>query len=159
MEKGSEVFRMIVVLMLAAALVQPFSPILFQARPSAVEPVAATTEYDLVLTDWQQGKPIALKHPLFQLNYVRAGEKVPDTIVFQGTSFGQAGEISVDFYTTEGDAIFVPKEARSRVRVDREHPAFTLAARIPPLLRNRSGVVQVTFTGARRAAFLLHVTF
>ncbi|NGQ96584.1 hypothetical protein G3578_15585 [Brevibacillus sp. SYP-B805] len=150
---------MIVVLMLAASLVQPFSPVPFQARPSAVEPIAATTEYDLVLTDWQQGKPLALKHPLFQLDYVRAGEKVADTIVFQGTSFGQAGEITLDFYTTAGDPVFVPKEARARVRVDREHPAFTLAASIPPLLRGRSGVVQVTFSGARRAAFLLHVTF
>jgi hypothetical protein len=150
---------MLIIWMIIAALIQPIAPLSFHARTSTVDLVPFTREYDLVLTEWRGGVPIQLKHSLFQLDYVSASEKPDNVILFKGKTFGEPGQITIDFYTTEGDLVGVPQGSSSVARVDKEQREFTVAARIPALLRGQKGVVQVSFQGAKRAAFLLLIKF
>jgi len=114
-------------------------------------------EFDLELHEWRKGKEIQLSHPFFALKSVRA--EPGDTIVFQGESGGQAGTIFLQFYTMSGRLIPVaPKQHRS-VQVDKKKRPFEVASVIPVELRGKRGVVQVTFQGEKRAAFLISVLF
>jgi hypothetical protein len=124
------------------------------AIPSTAQ--AVVQEFDLHVRDWRKGAEIRLHHPLFALTHASAGAQ-PNVILFQGESFGQPGEISLQFYTLDGDLVHVPKNQLTFARVDRQHRKFVVSAVIPRLLRERTGVVQVTFSGAKRAAFLLKV--
>jgi hypothetical protein len=117
---------------------------------------AAVQEFDLYLRDWRKGAEIRLSHPLFALTHVSSGA-TSDVILFRGKSFGEPGEISLQFYTMEGDLVQVPNGQAGVSRVDGQRREFVASAVIPLLLRGRTGVVQVTFAGAKRAAFLLKV--
>ncbi|WP_134684928.1 hypothetical protein [Brevibacillus migulae] len=114
-------------------------------------------EFDLTLYDWRKGKEIQLSHPFFVLKSVRA--EPDDTIVFQGESGGMAGTIFVQFYTLSGRLIPVAPEKQRSVHVDKKKRPFEVASVIPVELRGKQGVVQVTFQGEKRAAFLLSVLF
>jgi hypothetical protein len=131
----------------------------FVAADTSVYPrvaQAAVQEFDLYLSDWRKGMAIRLHHPVFALTYVSGGA-VPDVISFKGESFGEPGEISLQFFTMEGDVMQMPNGQASVARVDGQRREFVVSAVIPRVLRGRTGVVQVTFAGAKRAAFLLKV--
>jgi hypothetical protein len=129
----------------------------FSPAVSAAAVRLATPEFDMELTDWQKGMPLALKHNLFQLDYVSAG--LPGQILFKGQSYGDEGKVTLDFYTLEGDLIYVPRDHLLIPQVDQQHTSFTVGAIVPASLRGQTGVVQVTYSGAKRAAFLLKVNF
>lgn len=134
--------------------------VLTQASPTAVVQ-AAIAEFDLQLQkpDWQKGQTIELTHPLFALRHVGADQSSAGAILFQGESFGEVGEISLQFLTLEGDLVYAPPGSLVASRVDKERKTFTVGGVIPQALRGRTGVVQVTFSGMKRAAFLLKVEF
>lgn len=119
----------------------------------------ATTEYDDVLENWQKGKELSLTHYLFRLNRVDAGSGVAHQIVFTGEGSGEAGEITLTFYTLDGDIVHVPPNHIHNAHVDATRRKFSVAAIVPAYLRKRTGAVQITFNGSKRAAFLVKVHF
>lgn len=126
-------------------------------RPSYAQTMVQ--EFDLELKEWQKGQEIGLRHPYFLLKHVRAG--APDTIVFQGVSSGQVGQISLQFFTLSGNPIPVPPEKQEIAQVDQKKRLFQVASVIPAELIGKTGSVQVTFQGdkQKRAAFLLKASF
>ncbi|MCK9906786.1 hypothetical protein MXD63_43190, partial [Frankia sp. Cpl3] len=52
------------------------------AKAGSIHPM--TTEYDEVLEDWQKGRQLSLKHNLFRLTRVDAGDRTAHQIVFTG---------------------------------------------------------------------------
>ncbi|EJL46489.1 MULTISPECIES: hypothetical protein [Brevibacillus] len=122
---------------------------------------AAVQEFDAFLQDWRGGLALAsLRHPLFDLTRVSGGVSgAVNTIVFSGEAHGAAGEISLVFYSLDGDRIYSPPGTVTVARVDDRHRQFHVAAAIPRVLQGRTGVVQVTFSGEKRASYLLKVRF
>jgi hypothetical protein len=148
---------MILLMPLLVSLCLPQTAVLSPAAVSTAAVQLATPEFDMELIDWQKGMPLALKHSLFQLDYVSAGQF--GQILFKGQSYGDEGEITLDFYTLDGDLVHVPRNHLLIPQVDKERTSFTVGAIVPDFLRGRTGVVQVTYSGAKRAAFLLKVNF
>ncbi|RNB61465.1 hypothetical protein EDM57_01265 [Brevibacillus gelatini] len=122
---------------------------------------AAVQEFDAFLQDWRGGLALAsLRHPLFDLTRVSGGVAgAVNTIVFSGEAHGAAGEISLVFYSLDGERIYSPPGTVHVARVDDRHRQFRVAAAIPRVLQGRTGVVQVTFSGEKRASYLLKVQF
>ncbi|MBY0083908.1 hypothetical protein [Brevibacillus brevis] len=122
--------------------------------------MVAVQEFDAFLQDWKKGQTLAnLRHPLFDLTGVSAVSGMMEIIRFSGEAHGQAGEITLSFYTLEGDKVFSPPGSVSVARVDEKRREFHVTGAIPRVLRGRTGVVQVTFTGEKRASYLLKVRF
>ncbi|KMZ42890.1 MULTISPECIES: hypothetical protein [Bacillales] len=146
-------------------LVITSSALVFGAIPSHVPTamvssaawMVAVQEFDAFLQDWKKGQTLAnLRHPLFDLTEVSG---MMEIIRFSGEAHGQAGEITLSFYTLEGDKIFSPPGSVSVARVDEKRREFQVTGAIPRVLRGRTGVVQVTFMGEKRASYLLKVRF
>lgn len=125
----------------------------------AASRVFAIQEFDAEIQDWRKGQVLQLRHPLFDLTRVFAGPGAGGPILFSGTGHGAPGEVSLVFYTLEGEQVYSPPGTVSVARVDEKRREFHVAGAIPSLLRGRAGVVQVTFTGDRRASYLLKVHF
>lgn len=121
--------------------------------------IQAVQEYDAFLQDWRKGQELGLRHPLFDLTRAAAGVGAMDTISFSGEVHGQTGEISLVFYTVDGDQVYSPPGTVSVARVDEKRREFQVGGVIPRYLRGRTGVVQVTFQGEKRASYLLKVQF
>ncbi|QDS36214.1 hypothetical protein [Brevibacillus brevis] len=144
------------------------SALIFSAIPSHVPTTTtssaawtvAVQEFDAFLQDWKKGQTLAnLRHPLFDLTGVSAVSGMMEIIRFSGEAHGQAGEITLSFYTLEGDKVFSPPGSVSVARVDEKRREFHVTGAIPRVLRGQTGVVQVTFTGEKRASYLLKVRF
>ena len=119
----------------------------------------AVQEYDAFLQDWRKGQELTLRHPLFDLTRAAAGVGTMDTISFSGEAHGLPGEISLVFYTMDGDQVYSPPGTVSVARVDEKRREFHVGGVIPRFLRGRTGVVQVTFQGEKRASYLFKVQF
>ncbi|WP_409177058.1 hypothetical protein [Brevibacillus fortis] len=147
-------------------LVMTSFALVFGAMPSHVPTTSsaawmvAVQEFDAFLQDWKNGQTLAnLRHPLFDLTGVSAVSGMMEIIRFSGEAHGQPGEITLSFYTLEGDKVFSPPGSVSVARVDEKRREFHVTGAIPRVLRGRTGVVQVTFTGEKRASYLLKVRF
>ncbi|MGG4444904.1 hypothetical protein HP398_11570 [Brevibacillus sp. HB1.4B] len=149
-------------------LMMTSSALIFGAIPSHVPTtttssaawMVAVQEFDAFLQDWKKGQTLAnLRHPLFDLTEVSAVSGMMEIIRFSGEAHGQPGEITLSFYTLEGDQVFSPPGSVSVARVDEKRREFQVTGAIPRVLRGRTGVVQVTFTGEKRASYLLKVRF
>ncbi|WP_232322404.1 hypothetical protein [Brevibacillus parabrevis] len=69
----------------------------------------AVQEFDAFLQDWRGGQELAsLRHPLFDLTRVSGGAGDVQTIVFSGEAHGESGEITLMFYSLDGDRIYLP---------------------------------------------------
>ncbi|QRG68283.1 hypothetical protein [Brevibacillus choshinensis] len=121
----------------------------------------ATQEFDAYLQHWKKGQKLQLKHPLFSLSEVASGPTSLQTIVFTGRTGGMPGEITLAFYTMEGDQVFAPRGTVQTVRVDAKQREFRIAAVVPRLLVGRAGMIQVTFAGegGKRAAYYVKAEF
>ncbi|TQR30211.1 hypothetical protein [Brevibacillus brevis] len=149
-------------------LVMTSSALVFGAIPSHVPAtmvssvawMVAVQEFDAFLQDWKKGQTLGnLRHPLFDLTGVSAVSGMMEIIRFSGEAHGQKGEITLSFYTLEGDKVFSPPGSVSVARVDEKRREFQVTGAIPRVLRGRTGVVQVTFMGEKRASYLLKVRF
>ncbi|MEK3741785.1 hypothetical protein NST23_03710 [Brevibacillus sp. FSL K6-0770] len=138
----------------------PDLPAAQMPQAGAWSAATAVQEFDAFLQDWRGGQELAsLRHPLFDLTRVSGGAGDVQTIVFSGEAHGDSGEVTLMFYSLEGDRIYLPPGTVSTARVDAKQRKFHIAAKIPRVLQGRTGVVQVTFAGEKRAAYLLKVQF
>lgn len=121
----------------------------------------ATQEFDAYLQHWKKGQKLQLNHPLFSLTEVSSGPTSFQTIMFTGRGGGVPGEITLTFYTMEGDQVFTPRGTVKTARVDAQQREFHLAAVVPRLLAGRTGAIQVTFAGegGKRAAYYMKADF
>ncbi|WP_312113574.1 hypothetical protein [Brevibacillus reuszeri] len=131
----------------------------FYQQGKATTQLLTVQEFDAFVQDWKQGQELALRHPLFDLTRVSAGSGGVEAISFAGVAHGQRGDISLVFYTMDGDQVYTPPGTVANAHVDERQKEFHIAAVIPRLLQGRTGVVQVTFQGEKRAAYLLKVQF
>lgn len=121
----------------------------------------ATQEFDAYLRHWQKGQKLQLNHPLFSLTKVSAGPTSFQTITFSGHANDLPGEVSLSFYTMDGDQVFTPPGTVKVARIGAERREFHVAAVVPRLLIGRTGAIQVTFSGegGKRAAFYVKAEF
>ncbi|MCZ6992473.1 hypothetical protein OH407_24390, partial [Salmonella enterica] len=63
----------------------------------------------------------------------------------------------ITFYTLDGDLVHVPSNHIRTAQVDRQRTEFSVGAIIPSYLRGRTGAIQITFHGTKKASFLLKV--
>ncbi|MED4585293.1 hypothetical protein [Brevibacillus choshinensis] len=121
----------------------------------------ATQEFDAYVRHWQKGQKLQLNHPLFSLTKVSAGPTSFQTITFTGHTNGLPGEVSLTFYTMDGDQVFTPPGTVKIARVDAEQREFHVDAVVPRLLIGRTGAIQVTFSGegGKRAAYYVKAEF
>lgn len=131
----------------------------FHDQNIAAPQILAVQEFDAFLQDWRRGQALDLRHPLFDLTRVAAGTGGMETISFSGEAHGQPGVITFVFYTLEGDQVFSPPGTVSVARVDEKRREFHVGGAIPRYLRGRTGAVQVTFQGEKRASYLIKVQF
>jgi len=142
---------------LTLSVLQPGAFLYEQGK--AVTQSLTVQEFDVFLQDWKQGQELALRHPLFDLTRMSAGSGGVEAISFAGVAHGLRGDISLVFYTMDGDQVYTPPGTVANAHVDEKQKEFHIAAAIPRLLQGRIGVVQVTFQGEKRAAYLLKVEF
>lgn len=121
----------------------------------------ATQEFDAYLQHWKKGQKLQLNHPLFSLTDVSSGPTSFQTIMFTGKTSGLPGEITLAFYTMDGDQVFTPPGTVKAARVDAKQREFHVAAVVPRLLVGQTGAIQVTFTGegGKRAAYYVKAEF
>ncbi|MFY0543920.1 hypothetical protein [Brevibacillus sp. H7] len=144
-------FRLVMVVAMVLVIVGGFSTV----------SSAAIEEYDAVLRDWKRGQELDLQHPLFSLNYVSAGRETSEAILFKGRAKGEAGRVTLKFYSLAGDLLHAPPGSLVQPSVKPERPDFIAGGIVPPQQRGKSGLVQVTFQGqsGKRAAFYLKVYY